>query len=280
MRLWVPALLTCALFAGCSKEPSATSAASGDPKSTATTSALKDLVKEDVAKNENPVASMMNSKGWYGDTPDKPLSDRVKAKEGDTVWVWYTGKLADGSVFDSRELPAAPVSFALAKGSLIDGWVEGLSGMKVGGERKLSVPSRLGYGSAGQGDQIPPNSDLFFDIKLAFVVHPGQETVFDYKDTKLGNGAVAEKGKTVGVLYRGFALGKKEPVVQSASPEVYTIGKGGVIPGLEYGVVGMKVGGKRTLLLPPMAAFGMRAFGEAVPANSPIIMEVELASVK
>ena len=94
---------------------------------------------------------------------DSITGNGAEAKEGDTIKVKYKGALAkDGSVFDSN---AEGVEFKLAAGSLIQGWVEGIPGMKVGGKRRLIIPSDKAYGPQGtQG--IAPDSDLIFDIEL------------------------------------------------------------------------------------------------------------------
>lgn len=106
-------------------------------------------------------------------TPAKGLqiTDTVKgtgaeAKVGSTITVKYTGKLADGTVFDSTDKQGGnPATFTLAQGQLIDGWVQGIPGMKVGGKRTLVIPPDLAYGAQGNGS-VPPNATLTFDIEL------------------------------------------------------------------------------------------------------------------
>ena len=85
---------------------------------------------------------------------------------GDTVKVHYTGWLEDGTKFDSSVDRDDPFSFPVDVGYVIKGWDEGVQGMKIGGKRKLIVPSDLGYGSHGAGDVIPPNSTLVFEVEL------------------------------------------------------------------------------------------------------------------
>lgn len=88
------------------------------------------------------------------------------ARTGDTVRVHYTGHLADGSVFDSSS-GRGPLEFRLGQGQVIKGWDMGVSGMKVGGKRKLVIPPGLAYGSKSMGNgKIPPNSTLHFDVEL------------------------------------------------------------------------------------------------------------------
>lgn len=83
-------------------------------------------------------------------------------KDGDRVMVQYVGKLADGTIFDQ----ASSFTFTLGNGEVIKGWDLGVKGMKVGGIRNLVVPSKLAYGKRGSPPDIPPNSDLTFDITL------------------------------------------------------------------------------------------------------------------
>jgi peptidylprolyl isomerase len=93
-------------------------------------------------------------------------------KTGDRVSVKYVGKLLDGTKFDaSADHPEMGPTFDYVQGvtGLIAGWTEGTSTMKVGGKRKLIIPPQLGYGMQGQGDVIPPNATLIFEIELVAI---------------------------------------------------------------------------------------------------------------
>ncbi len=85
---------------------------------------------------------------------------------GSTVSVHYTGKLVDGTIFDSSYQRNNPISFVLGKGQVIEGWDEGLLKMAKGGYGKFVIPSNLAYGENGAGGIIPPNSTLIFDLEL------------------------------------------------------------------------------------------------------------------
>lgn len=97
---------------------------------------------------------------------DQVVGTGVEAVAGKTVSVHYTGWLASGQKFDSSVDRGQPFSFPLGAGRVIKGWDEGVQGMKVGGKRKLTIPSELGYGLRGAGGVIPPNATLIFDIEL------------------------------------------------------------------------------------------------------------------
>lgn len=90
----------------------------------------------------------------------------AEVKKGDTVSVHYTGWLTDGTKFDSSKDSGNPFEFTVGAGQVIAGWDEGLPGMKVGGVRKLTIPSEMGYGSQGAGGVIPPNATLIFEVEL------------------------------------------------------------------------------------------------------------------
>lgn len=103
-------------------------------------------------------------------TDEKVKIEEVKAgtgpevKVGDTLTVQYTGKLPNGTQFDSS-VGKAPLTFTVGKPGIIEGWNQGFLGMKQGGKRKITVPPSLGYGAQGKGD-VPPNATMIFDVEL------------------------------------------------------------------------------------------------------------------
>ena len=90
----------------------------------------------------------------------------AQAKAGNTVSVHYTGKLSDGTKFDSSYDRGQPIEFPLGEGRVIPGWDEGIALLKLGGKATFIIPPNLAYGSRGAGGVIPPNSTLIFEVEL------------------------------------------------------------------------------------------------------------------
>ncbi|MFN7147196.1 MAG: FKBP-type peptidyl-prolyl cis-trans isomerase [Myxococcota bacterium] len=97
---------------------------------------------------------------------DLNVGTGTEATKGKTVHVHYVGTLENGTKFDSSRDRGEPFSFQLGAGMVIQGWDQGVAGMKVGGKRKLTIPSHLGYGDRGFPGVIPPRATLIFEVEL------------------------------------------------------------------------------------------------------------------
>ncbi len=222
------------------------------------------------------------------------------ASPADIVKVHYTGYLMDGTKFDSSVDRGEPIEFPLNR--VITGWSEGVGSMKVGGKRKLVIPSDLGYGPNGNGP-IPGGATLVFDVELLDVREdkttmspadackdagslPG-DPVGDAKaqssDTGLmwfdlveGDGdKPADPSTTVRVHYTGYLMDgtKFDSSVDRGAPIDFPLNR--VISGWTEGVGSMKVGGKRKLVIPGDLAYGPRGNGR-IPGNATLVFDVEL----
>ncbi|HUG53216.1 MAG TPA: FKBP-type peptidyl-prolyl cis-trans isomerase [Vicinamibacteria bacterium] len=120
------------------------------------------------------VLGLIACSGDGSETPGGPTSLEIEdlnvgtgaaAAVGDTVTVNYVGMFLDGRVFDPG---AQPITFRIGSGALIPGFEQGVVGMRVGGRRRVTIPSSLAYGASGQGP-IPPNTPIRFEITLVSI---------------------------------------------------------------------------------------------------------------
>ena len=224
------------------------------------------------------------------------------ARPGDVVDVHYRGTLANGTQFDSSYSRGQPLQFILGQGMVIAGWDEGISMMRKGGKARLIIPPQLAYGSRGAGGVIPPDATLTFEVELV-EIRPGPaaapQAVADgdyattasglrYYDLQVGTGAEAVAGRTVLVHYTGWLTdgtrfdSSRQPrrPMGRQEPFSFRLGAGEVIKGWDEGVAGMRVGGKRQLVIPPNLAYGDRGAGQVIPPGATLIFEVELVDVR
>lgn len=132
-------------------EPSQTSAAAANTAAKDTTAAVPDRSK------------LIQIKTTQAGTGERAV------KTGDTISVHYTGKLLDGTKFDSSVDRGVPFEFTVGAGQVIQGWEQGFLDAKVGEKRTLTIPPNIGYGASGAGKLIPPNATLIFDVELVSI---------------------------------------------------------------------------------------------------------------
>ena len=116
---------------------------------------------------KNNIKVKPNAKGLYVIVNQKGNGDKVT--KGKTVTVHYTGRLLDGTVFDSSVERGEPFSFKIGENQVIQGWDQGLLGQTVGSKLQLIIPSSMAYGERGAGGQILPYSPLQFDVEIISV---------------------------------------------------------------------------------------------------------------
>jgi peptidylprolyl isomerase len=213
---------------------------------------------------------------------------------GQEVVVEYAAWLQDGEEYiASSSAAGGPLTFALGSDmGVFPGWDEGVSTMKPGGKRYLVIPPELALGEAG-GGRVPPNSTLIMEVELLEVlplVLPTEISEGDFTETESGlryydivegDGAEATTGSNVTVNYTGWLTDnvKFDSSLDSGMPFPFTLGTGQVIPGWDEGVAGMKVGGKRQLVIPAELGYGESGSG-IIPPGATLIFEVELLDVQ
>ena len=197
----------------------------------------------------------------------------------DWVTVQFTATLQDGTLFGASRMRGEPMSFGLTDmAKEVPGWAEGTGTMKVGGIRELVIPPNLAYGDQGAGNVIPPNATLIFIVEL---IDTKPAPKVDVKDLVVGSGAEAAAGMTVKVDYTG-TLTNSTVFGSSAGkqPVEFVLGAQQGGPGWDEGLQGMKVGGKRTLTVPPELAYGAQGNGSTIPPNAALIFEIDLLDVR
>jgi peptidylprolyl isomerase len=225
---------------------------------------------------------------------DEAIGEGPSPTACDTVNVHYTGRLPDGTEFDSSVDRGRPFAFVFGATppQVIPGWEQGLDGMKVGGRRVMVIPPDLGYGATG-GGPIPPNATLVFDVELVDVASPdampdapAEVAAYETTDSGLqiavlqeGDGQVAEAGGRVLVHYSGW-LEDGTPFDSSLAPGrcgpiAFVLGQGEVVRGWDEGISGMKVGEKRQLRIPPELGYGSAGSGP-IPPDATLVFDVEL----
>lgn len=214
--------------------------------------------------------------------------------DGQDVVVEYAAWLQDGEEYiASSATQGEPLTFTLGSDmGVFPGWDEGVSTMRPGGKRYLVIPPDLALGEQG-GGRIPPNATLLMEVELVEVkplllpteISEGDftetESGLRYYDIVEGDGAEAATGDTVTVNYTGWLTDnvKFDSSLDSGVPFPFTLGTGSVIPGWDEGVAGMKVGGKRQLVIPAELGYGETGSG-AIPPGATLIFEVELLDVQ
>jgi FKBP-type peptidyl-prolyl cis-trans isomerase len=140
----------------------------------------------------------------------------------------------------------------------------------------------LPLAASGCGDSPTSIEDTRFASSLGVDLGSMTRTASGmyYSDLVVGTGAVAQSGKTVGVYYKGsLPNGRVFDSLSSGTPFSFKLGTRAVIPGFDEGITGMKVGGKRLMVIPPSLGYGDREAG-SIPANSILVFEVTLVSVQ
>ena len=284
----VLALVTLVILAACAApelEPTSVAPPEAVSESTAEPENSYIFISEDAITTDSGLQYVITDQG-----------DGASPQPGDIVEVHYTGRFTDGNIFDSSYDREQPLRFKTGAGQVIPGWDEAILLLKVGDKAKLIIPSELAYGEAGVGQDIPPNSTLYFEVELLDVQQPDNTpptevsaedyTVTDsglkYYDIKVGDGDSPRRGEMPLVHYIGWLEDgtKIDSSRDRGAPLHFTLGMEQVIPGWEEGILTMNVGGKRQLVIPSEIAFGEEGAGNGmIPPNTTLIYEVELIGI-
>lgn len=165
MKRLIAGVCLAALAAGCSKgAPPPSPPVSAPPKPAPAPVPAPEPDPPPAAEGPKGSATVKTPSGL--EYEDIVVGNGASPTPGATVSVHYTGRLTNGTKFDSSLDRGQPFEFSIGQGEVIKGWDEGVMTMRVGGKRRLTIPPDLGYGARGAGGVIPPNATLVFDVEL------------------------------------------------------------------------------------------------------------------
>ena len=225
---------------------------------------------------------------------DNEVGNGAEAEPMDFLTIHFEGSLENGEVFESTYERDEPIVVQVGAGQLpMQGWDQGMIGMREGGKRSLVIPPDLAFGEDGIEGFIPGGENVYMDVELISITKPPQP--WDFDDTALetkesglqyfvhqeGDGPSPDPGDMISVEYSGFLEDGTmfdSSTLRDESFE-FTVGEGQVIPGWDEGLLDMSAGERRTLIIPPELGYGESGAGGVIPPNATLIFDVELLSV-
>jgi peptidylprolyl isomerase len=237
-------------------------------------------------KNSPPQPPGTNITGSGLEYQNLKYGSGVTIVPGDVVTVNYEVYTADNKKVESTLDPGkAPVEFAIGGGSQISGLEEGVAGMRVGGQRRLTIPPELAYGDTGKPPSIPAGATLVYYVDVvSFKQMKALPSGVQYVDLTVGTGASPQAYDDVVVNYTGWVASshtKFDSTLDPGGQPIYvTLGTAQVVQGWDTGLADMKVGGKRRLTIPYNLGYGAEGQSPSVPAYATLVYEVELLGIK
>ncbi len=223
--------------------------------------------------------------------------DGASPKKGDIISLNYTGWYLDGDEFDSTSKLGHPRKFRLGTDTLLPGLEEGVYSMRRGAKRIFILPPELAFGAEGRPGVVPRDAWVKFEVEMVEIEAgqplplPWNEAGMEFYTTKsglqfvdflTGDGEFPELGSTVVIHYSGYL--DDATLFDSSSlrgrPVEFELTEDWLIRGLVEGLLTMRAGGKRKLVIPPFLGYGEDGFGKKVPPNATLIYDIELLEVR
>ncbi|KAL6103202.1 fkbp10 [Pungitius sinensis] len=211
-------------------------------------------------------------------TISKPDSCRRTTVASDFVRYHYNGTLLSGEAFDSSYSRNATYDTYLGQGDLIKGMEEGLLHMCLRERRIVIVPPFLAYGESGHGTHIPPQATLVYEVLLVDVFNPKDDLIVQVKEVPDGCTRRTVTGDFIRYHYNGtFQDGTAFDSSYERNSTYNTfIGKGQVIQGMDKALVGLCIGEKRRITVPPHLAYGEAGVENLIPGSAVLVFDIEV----
>ncbi|XP_070703925.1 peptidyl-prolyl cis-trans isomerase FKBP10 [Pempheris klunzingeri] len=208
----------------------------------------------------------------------KPAHCSRAAAPSDFVRYQYNGTLLCGAPFDSSYSRNQTYDTYLGKGHLIKGMEEGLKGMCVGERRVIIVPPFLAYGESGSGTRIPPQATLVFEVLMVDVFNLKDDLIVEVKEVPEGCDRRTVSGDYIRYHYNGtFQDGTAfDSSYQRNSTYNTYIGMGYVIRGMDKALLGLCMGEKRRVTVPPHMAYGEEGVGDLIPGSAVLVFDIHV----
>ncbi|XP_018516078.1 LOW QUALITY PROTEIN: peptidyl-prolyl cis-trans isomerase FKBP10 [Lates calcarifer] len=211
-------------------------------------------------------------------TISKPESCNRTTVASDFVRYHYNGTLLSGEAFDSSYSRNNTYNTYLGQGDLIKGMDEGLLGMCVGERRIIIVPPFLAYGEDGYGTLVPPQATLVFEVLLVDMFNPKDDLIVEVKEVPEGCTRRTVTGDYIRYHYNGtFQDGTAfDSSYQRNSTYNTYIGMGYVIQGVDKALLGLCIGEKRRITVPPHMAYGEDGVGDLIPGSAVLVFDIHV----
>ncbi|XP_036391102.1 peptidyl-prolyl cis-trans isomerase FKBP10-like [Megalops cyprinoides] len=239
------------------------------------------------------VLSFLCMTGVYVESNPGPLEDVIidrysvptvcprEVESGDYVRYHYNGTFTDGKKFDSSHDRGTPFSGQVGLGRQITGMDRGIQGMCVNERRRITVPPHLAYGSLGAGNVIPPDTTLVFDVVLLDIWNMADKVQTHILSKAQDCKRTVQKSDFVRYHYNGTLLDGTPFDSSYNRQQTYDtyVGQDWLIKGMEEGILGMCVGEKRNIIIPPFLAYGEKGYGTEIPPHASLIFDVLLVDL-
>jgi peptidylprolyl isomerase len=219
------------------------------------------------------------------------------AAKGDMMAVLYTASFVGGKKFDEQLDPESPFTFRVGMDEVMPGLEEGVRTMRPGGKRILVLPPDIAFGKDGLTGTVPPDSWVRFEVELLEIMKAPPQPVpwsdvgmeiftapsgLQIIDFVIGEGEAPTPESYVAVHYSGFFDDGTcfDTTYLKGMPIEFALGEKRLMAGWLEGLLSMRVGGQRKIIVPPHLAYGEEGFGKTIPPNATLSFDIELIQVR